>query len=211
MRAEDKLAEAKYFLSKIDGFSQHLTIFPYQTVLLKNEFKYNFSAFVQAWRSTFDFLLYDYAEKYFDIDPEEDSIDKRSFTLRAVTSERTEAATFIKWYNKKEGFLGQEHLWYLRNISIYRGGRAAEATIGEHISGPLTKIFDVSVLPSNISADTVAPDIIYGSGNRTITLPKETKEKILYSGKYDNIEMLDMCQKGYNLMAEIVTEARDTF
>jgi hypothetical protein len=211
MRAEDKLAEAKYFLSKIDGLSQQLSIFPYQTVLLKNEFKYNFSAFVQAWRSTFDFLLYDYAEKYFNIEREEDYVDKRTFNLRAHTSERTEAATFIKWFNKKEGVLGQQHLWYLRNLSIHRSGRAAEAEIREHISGTLTKIFDVSVLPSTISAGTLAPDIIYGSGNQTITLPKEKKEKILYSGKYDNKEILDMCQKGYNLMVEIVTEARDTF
>jgi hypothetical protein len=211
MRAEDKLAEAKYFLSKIDGLSQQLTIFPYQTVLLKNEFKYNFSAFMQAWRSTFDFLLYDYAEKYFNIDREEASIDKHVFTLRAETAQLTEAATFIKWYTKKEGVLGQEHLWYLRHIAIHRGGRAAEVQSGEHISGSLTKIFEVSVLPSDISADTVAPDMVYGSRNRTITLPKEKKAKMLYTATYDNIEILEMCQKGYNLMEEIVTEARETF
>lgn len=211
MRAADKLAEAKYFLSKIDGLSQQLTIFPYQTVLLKNEFKYNFSAFMHAWRSTFDLLLYDYAEKYFNIDHEAASIDKHIFTLRAETTQLTEAATFIKWYTKKEDVLGQEHLWYLRHIAIHQGGRAAEAEIGEHMSGSPTQIFEVSVLPSTISADTVAPDIIYGSGNRPITLPKENKAKMLYTATYDNIEILDMCQKGYNLMTEIVTEARDTF
>ena len=48
MKAEDKLSEAKYFLLKLEMISQQLNSYPNQTSLLKNDFMYNLSAFVQA-------------------------------------------------------------------------------------------------------------------------------------------------------------------
>ncbi len=97
MKAEDKLDEASYFLSKIKELPDSIN--------KRKELGYNLDAFVQAWRGVFDVLLNDYAEKYFKYSPE------RKFKIRRFEFEKIaevldnhgvpEPKKFIKWYEKK--------------------------------------------------------------------------------------------------------------
>jgi len=53
VHARDKLAEAEYFLRQLENSQDD-----------KKGFDFNLSAFVVAWRSVIDIMLYDFAEKF---------------------------------------------------------------------------------------------------------------------------------------------------
>lgn len=115
-RVNAKLREAEYFLKKL------------RELLLEEpritEFSYNLSAFITAWRSVFDVLLYDYAERYFNID-RDDKIQflSRDFKVsaQAIKDIKPEPLKFINWYNKKEGILSEQHIWFVRKIFVHKG------------------------------------------------------------------------------------------
>lgn len=117
MKAEDKLSEAFYFLEKLRESS-------------KRDLSFNLSAFVQAWRSVFDVLLYDYAEQYFGYPPERTvKITKESFEKIAEVLENLDnpkPKKFIEWYKEKEKTLAKEHFWHLRVFFVHRGGKILE-------------------------------------------------------------------------------------
>jgi hypothetical protein len=207
MESEEKLSESNYFLMKLKEIERQLDNDPGSIVDLIIDFKANLSAFIQSWRSVFDFLLYDYAEKYFEIDRGETYLDKRLFQFGLKIVSSPEAGNFLKWYKEKESILGKQHLWYLRNLYVHRGGSATEVKIVERRDVTWQQTFGVAVMPSNISAGTVPPGMVYSGGNRLITVPVETTTKELYVGDFNYNEIIDMCEKCYELMHLIVKEA----
>ena len=99
-----KLKEANYFLSKV--------LSPEEDPMENPEvFQYNLSAFLSAWRSVFDIMLYDYALKFFPSLTRDDYIKLDSFRLAAKAQNHEEASSFIKWYDKKFRFLKNNPLW----------------------------------------------------------------------------------------------------
>lgn len=88
MEAKNKLSETRYFLNRIKRLKNK-----------PDEFMHNLSAFLSAWRSVLDVLLYDYAEKYFGWS-REDKLTQRDFEVAAKISKITDAQTFIQWYRK---------------------------------------------------------------------------------------------------------------
>jgi len=128
MKTEDKLEEAKYFLDKLKKISRTISAESQweegrDVYAIKPEFRNNFSACIQALRSVFDFLLYDYAEKYFRY-----SLNRQWYMNRCMFSKKAEALglsepkRFIQWYNEEFEVLKNEHLFSVRVTDVHRGG-----------------------------------------------------------------------------------------
>ena len=186
--AESKLRETQYFLDRLHDLKGD-----------PREFKYNLSAFVTAWRSVFDVLLYDYAEKYFNTNREQEKVTPDAFVLAAKSVKDTmpDAERFIEWYNKKWSILARERLWNLRVLSVHRGGPPVNV-----VTGPSAVInvgdagYSMGPGPSMVLTDVMSV---------TAQLPK------VYIGELTTHEYVDMCNKGYALMKEMVEEGREKF
>ena len=197
MKAEDKLGEAKYFLEKLKSSTN-------------SELGYNLSAFIQAWRSVFDVLLYDYAEQYL-LYSEERKIktSKNSFREIAIVMEnygKDIPKKFIDWYQEKESELSKEQFWNLRIFFVHRGGSKIEK--GSTVKKTLTvKPIEIYVPPSAISGDAISP-----TSASVITGRTEVKtEKELTIAKMPETVIIGESEKTYSLMEEIVKEARNKF
>ena len=89
MQSEKKLAEANYFLGK-------LRITP-QDATHENESKYTLSAFLNAWRSIIDIILYDYSEKFGLCVSRDEKFLARDFEIAARATNTVLALTFVQW------------------------------------------------------------------------------------------------------------------
>ncbi len=135
MSAEDKLEEAKYFLDILKKISRTITADSQwkegrDVHAIEPIFKYNFNACVQALRSVFYVLLYDYAEKYFKYSLERQYyMDEKKFSKIARKCGSSESNKFIKWYRQKSKELRKLHLWDVRVTAVHRGGRWMETKL----------------------------------------------------------------------------------
>ena len=195
MQAEYKLKEARYFLGRLNDLKQTSNE-PVADEETFNEIMYNLSAFVSAWRSTFDELLYDFAERYFKVNREEKMQIKPEnliMAARAIRSINPEAEKFIKWYHKKRNKMLQKNaLWKLRVFFVHKG----------FLESTVTWEAELYVPPSSVSG-----------GTSTVITP-ETKYEVrrkVYVGKFTDKEILAMCEEGFDLMEKIVKEATETF
>jgi len=192
MQAERKLREARYFLKKLND-----------SKLEFDEFTYNLSAFVSAWRSVFDVLLYDYTERYFGINREEKiKVTRESFGMasKAIQEFNPEAQRFIEWYNEKiERVLQKEEetkdLWSLRNFLLHKGTHDREVYV-----------------PLDVGTCAMSGYIPLGVVDGVVVL-REGSEllKVRTFGDYELEQILKMCNKGFDLMTEIVEEAKQNF
>jgi len=190
MRAEDKLEEAKYFLDILKEISPTISAESHweenrDVHAIEPKFKHNFSACIQALRSVFDILLYDYAEKFKFIESREDYMDEKRFRIIAKACGFSESKRFIKWYRKKFKKLKmrararkKEHLFFVRIATVHRGGSWMD-----------TKLKD------------------------TYTMTKEgiKTEKEIYIGGTPETVAVSECERIYSLMDDIVKEARGEF
>ena len=191
MQAEYKLKEARYFLRRLKDLRMTSSE-PVADEDTFNVIMYNLSAFVSAWGSVFDVLLYDYAERYFKVNREEKiQIRPENFIMaaRAIKSVNPEAEKFIKWYEKKRDRILQKNpLWKLRVFFVHKG----------FVESTLTWEAELYVPPSSVSG-----------GTSTAVTP-ETKFEVrrrVYVGSFTDKEILATCEKGFYLMEKIVKEA----
>lgn len=100
MDAEKKIQEAEYFLNQLRNIPQD-----------SDEFMYNLSAFLNAWRSVLDVMLYDYAEKFALGLTRDEKITERDFEVVAKALQHTQASQFINWWRQQRNRLMQNPLW----------------------------------------------------------------------------------------------------
>lgn len=126
MQAEYKLEEARYFLRRLNDLRRLSDVTqtsnePEANQETFDEIMYTLSAFVSAWRSVFDVLLYDYAEKYFEFNREQ-KVTPGIFSRAIKVYDFPEAKEFIEWYNEtEEDNLRGNPLWKLGVFFIHRG------------------------------------------------------------------------------------------
>lgn len=144
MSAEDKLEEAKYFLDILKKISRTITADSQwkegrDVHAIEPKFKHNFNACIQALRSVFDVLLYDYAEKYF----------KKSSERQYYMNEKK----FIKWHRQKFKELRNEHLFNVRNTAVHRGGRWMETKLKNILTkkGNITEEIYIAGMPETVA------------------------------------------------------------
>lgn len=104
-----RLEEARYFFVRLSEAKND------------DEFHFNLSAFLNAWRSILDVMLYDFTEHYSLGFSREDELNDKEFTAVATTLKNTQALKFIKWWRQKQGDLRNNPLWIKRNITFHRG------------------------------------------------------------------------------------------
>ena len=215
MKAEDKLEEASYFLKKLRNRMEAMDSDIENVLELENEFKFNLSAFIQAWRSVFDVLLYDYAEKYFKHSPERKfKIFPYDFKKIAEVLENRDCPVsmkFFKWYKEKENILRKKFpwLWHLRVFIVHRGGSRMEPRHKDRyvLKKPRPR-FEVYVPPSVTSGS------IYTLESIPVYFGEDVKvetEKELVIAEMRATVILMKCEKGYSLMQKILVEARESF
>jgi hypothetical protein len=104
-----RLDEAAYFYNRLVGTQND------------DEFYFNLSAFLSAWRSILDVMLYDFNEHYSLGFSTEDQLNDKEFKAVANALNKTQAREFIKWWRKKQTSLRKNPLWAKRNITAHRG------------------------------------------------------------------------------------------
>jgi len=202
-----KLAEAEFFLDRLPETADNSDIFYYQI-----------SAFLTAWRSTLDIMLYDFADRYPLRFTREDDISRRDFKIAARAINNSEALRFIDWWESKQSILGSTPLWKKRNINLHRG------------SIPLVRTYTILASGSGGTSGTVSlysSNVIKLENNHLFVTPIFVPNKVVVpvaasktatsstqEWHFDDIpdeNAIDICKQAYNKMEEIVKEAEASF
>jgi hypothetical protein len=204
MDTRHKLSEAKYFLDKLPNLKDN-----------PDEFYYNLSAFLNAWRSALDIMLYDMAEHFNLGLTRDDEMTNRDFALAARLLQKTDATQFISWWNQKQGLLGNTPLWKKRNIIFHRGRVGIlQYSISAPFSGGTSGTISIS---SNIPVEyddypldfreTLVPGGLRIVPTETATTPNVE----YYFDDLPNHTVIDVCRTAYEKMVEIVEEAETQY
>jgi hypothetical protein len=182
MQSDEKLKEAQYFLGKLTADLDF------------EELAFNLSAFVSAWRSVYDVLLYDYAERYFDVDREDRiHVTRESFKIVARATKNRGAERFIEWYNHYQTVLQKNDLWSLRNFLLHKGNLVREIYV-----------------PVDMGTSSIAANVPPNSG---VVILRDGKLWLGAKtfGDFFVGQMLEKCNNGFALMKQIVEEAKEKF
>jgi len=187
MDTRKKLQEAKYFLGMLQNTKD------------RDEFYFVLSAFLSAWRSVLDVMLYDFAENY-DIGlTRKDKMFPHDFWIVAYAKKDNRALEFFKWWDKKIRDLSKNHLWNMRPEIVHRGYPEVRQKIyvpNTISSGSITFVSestDEENIPSGAFPATLAP--IYASD--------------LFPVNFSDV--IELCKEGFALMESIVDEAEREF
>lgn len=114
MTARDKLAEANFFLEKLQSVSMASMDFTYYT-----------SACASALYGSLQHLLYDYAKRYWPNITDDDYLNPKLFRLLAKATKRTDALDCVKWYDTLADQISKNRdakiVWNIRHVDTHRG------------------------------------------------------------------------------------------
>ena len=114
IHALEKLKEVAYFLNQIDTGNS-------------DAYSYHVSAFLSAWRSVFDILLYDAAEA-FDLGfIRTEKRNDHQFLEEAKRLENSVAQAFHVWWKRKLTALSEDPLYKKRSFNVHQGALCARA------------------------------------------------------------------------------------
>jgi len=108
MGAKEKIKEADYFLRRLHRAQPE--VFPYYI-----------SAFLSAWRSVLDVMLFDFAQMYSLGFDSKDRIDDEAFEIAARATKRKEALGFLVWWRRQLEHFSRNPLYRARNMIVHRG------------------------------------------------------------------------------------------
>lgn len=213
MDTRSKLSEAQYFLDNLPNVQNN-----------PEEFYYNLSAFLTAWRSALDVMLYDLAEHFNLGFTREDEMTARDFTLAAKILGNTVATQFISWWRQKQGLLRATPLWRKRNINFHRG-RLGVSQYTIHASGSggtsntiaFSSSSDTVVTTNMVDPADFLETLVPGPGPIDITVytpPQTTTTQTNVEYYFDDLPnqtVIETCRTAYEKMVEIVEEAETQY
>lgn len=181
METRKKLEEARFFLEKFQKSVSGVA---------EKESSYYLSAFLSAWRSVLDVMLYDFAEYYSLGLTRQDKVSSDEFSIVAKAQRNDKALVFLKWWAKKIQKLSKNKLWKMRHIIIHRG---------------YPKIMHQVYVPETISSSIISFDI-----------PKKADAVTghISDGKIISIEYTTLpkeCKDAFGLVENIVVDAEKKF
>jgi len=184
-----KLRETEYFLER----------------LIVNEddpeqFSFNLSAFLSAWRSVLDIMLYDFALIFFEGLSRDDYLSPGYFKIAAKAQKHTEALSFIDWFNKKRRILEKNSLWKMRHIIVHRGYPLEVFHIVVAVESA-SSASSVITMDSELLPRGAIPTEMYVDRVFSAVPTLETKVT----------ELIEKCREAYALMVSIVEEAENEF
>jgi hypothetical protein len=166
-----------------------------------DEFHFNLSAFLNAWRSILDVMLYDFTEYYSLGFSREDELNYKEFKAVATALKNTQALKFIKWLGQKQGGLTHNNpLWSKRNITVHRGyPKVSERRI--YVSGSGGTSGTVSIITPYFKR------ISYPSPS---TISPSDPSNYYFSDIQDRTVM-KYCNEALKEIESIIVEAEQTF
>ena len=214
MQAKRKLGEARHFLDELERTSEN-----------PEEFNYNLSAFLSAWRSVLDIMLYDFAEKYSLGLTREDRLIEYGFEIVAKALNRTDALKFLKWWRQQVQEVGKNPLCYKRKVIVHRGYPPTVRDFTIEVSTPGTSwiirgevspmpLFESILAGSGVSARSSVTPLREPShtelpSSATLRLPS-TKTEISFPD-FPGRTALGVCREAFNHMERIVETAETDF
>jgi len=183
MDTRKKLKEAEYFLKAL----------PYTHNT--DQFYYTLSAFLSAWRSVLDVMLYDFAEHYNVGLTRKDKMYPHDFWIVAHAQKHANALEFFSWWNKKIEELSKNKLWKMRPEIVHRGYPEIKHKI---------------YVPDTISSGS----IVIVSGEEIGGVSGGPFATTDFSSDFFEVKASDvvkMCNEGFVLMESIVNEAEKKF
>ena len=196
-----KLAEAQFFLDRLEGAATN-----------SDHFYYNISAFLSAWRSTLDIMLYDFAEMFPLGFTREDDLKMRDFKVAARAAQNTEAIRFINWWDNKQSSLGSTPLWKKRNINVHRGAvglSQQQFTVLVTGSGGTSSTISVHTGGYAVSTPNAGSSAV--STPNVSTPSSGAVSNIWHFDDLPNDNAIDICRQAYEQMEDIVEEAENAF
>ena len=211
MEVDEKLNETSYFLNLLQQNPQDRDH--------AKEFMYVLSAFLNAWRSVLDVLLYDYAEIFSLGLSREERINDRDFEVAARALNNSQAQSFIQWWKQQLSILGQNPLWLKRKVIVHRGYPPTMHHYTVIVSDSIAVSSTISVMQAQqpTQGTSVNPNALSPS-NSTIqtqeesnsTNAAETGAEIRFADLQDR-SIVDYCEQALDQMVAIVNPAKSQF
>lgn len=200
MDTRTKLGEAKYFLDILSSMANN-----------PDGFYYNLSAFLSAWRSTLDVMLYDFAEHFSLCSTREDDMNLRDFKVVARALHKTEALRFISWWERNQGILGNTPLWKKRNINVHRGSvpltRQTRTILATGSGGTSGTVSAYSVAVNQGAGSSLGSLVPQAATTPTASVASQD----WYFDDLPSQRAIDICSEAYYKMEGIVREAETEF
>jgi hypothetical protein len=199
MDAVLKLDEASYFLGKLKSLESKIAE---SSAIEKTteEFAHNLSAFVSAWRSVWEVLRHDFAEKYLKVSRDE---ELRGEEFEKRLNQNPDTIPIAEWLKNKFGILEKSPLWEIRNYNIHGGIIEIDR---EQRPYPITETYG-SITATNASRKS-EPKPSVGS------IDIQNLRICFRLGQRHDIEhnqIIPMCAEALELMQNIVKDASEKF
>jgi hypothetical protein len=215
-QARRKLREAHYFLQQVSICAESLD---------EEKFWYNLSAFVSAWISVREYLLYDYAEKLGLGFTRDENMTVRDFEVAARAKNNAEAQQLLSWWKESGGKLDGK-LKTKRKYLLHRGYqddvRKEFVSIEEFsvpastpgVSGYMTEVLNAFAQRLASTAGSIPqPPAVAGTrivDSKTIPTLKTYGMKYEFRfADYPDVNAVDVCKRAYGQAEQIVSEAED--
>lgn len=196
MQTRNKLEESKYFLGILPTIQEDV-----------DGFRYNLSAFLNAWRSVLDIMLYDFDEFYHLGFTREVEMNDKEFCAVAKALRNLAASKFIRWWREQQGMLKNSPLWERRNIDFHRGGLEIQnysaVVSGSGGNSSTISPYVCSVpLPTGSTLNALVPQ---GTFATTEAIPD------WYFSDFPDKSIVEICLRAYAELEKIVEEAETSF
>lgn len=204
MQTRRKLDEARYFLDQLAEVQS-----------ASERFYYCLSAFLNAWRSVLDVMLYDFVEHHNLGFTREDKITDQHVRAVANALNNNGALQFIEWWRQKQGGLMNNLLWKKRIIIAHRGYPPVQ-TFTFYVSGS----GGTSSTISGYNTSAWSPDSLQGIPTTSTTEGSVTTstcstsdfpETEIRFSDYPSISVIDLCERAFDEIESIIEEAERSF
>ena len=143
MHTRNKILEADFFLEKL------------QQTPDDPDFTFYLSAFLSAWRSVLDIMLYDFAEHFSLGITRDDKINEQNFIFVAKTFGNHSAVEFIRWWRGNQGVLINNPLWRKRSTRARAYQSLHTASIAQSIMPYYTRTSSKKAINPAIQFDHI--------------------------------------------------------
>lgn len=178
--------EAQYFLKRLAETKDDPRLYYYYL-----------SAFLTAWRSVLDVMLYDFIEYYPLRLDRKVFVNSNIFWVAANALNHTNALDFISWWNKKAEAVRGNELSKMRITTVHKG-------FPRTVYAPATLSSGSFVVFSSLSALTGLD--AFGYPTVTVKRPLDSSDD---TGEIP--EIIKKCEEGYKLIESMVVEAEKRF
>ena len=214
MDTRNKLQEAQHFLDALRRAGD------------ANQFNYILSAFLAAWRSVLDIMIYDLAEAWSLGLTREDRITDNEFLVAAKALNHVDALRFIGWWKQKRGALQRNPLWKKRTLIIHRGypptrrvyriyilesvALSSTFTVSHAVESPEISEAPEGAIPATTPTSSASTEGAIPPTTRPPAAVPERTVEVRFADS-PNVSVVAMCSQAYQEMDEIVREAEREF